>query len=393
MHLMKKDKTMNKLNIFKKASIGFTALVAGLLISGGTVSAIPYTGDTTVASPVPAFNVFTGNMPAPAPTSGEPDFFQGRVPSNGNLKDPSTPFTDPVSTNCTNGEIIQLHVYVHNGASADNNGNGSGPSVAHGSRVRVSLSDAQATSFDPTATLSANNAATVTDGVTINCNGQSVKLQYVSGSASQFSNGSGVLPLSDSIVSSGAPIQSEKVPGDVWGCWNERVYVVLAVKVVNVPTPPPPAFMCTTLGLEADANRKVKLNAFSTTATNGATFKDAVIDWGDNSAPLTTGTVIGQTHQYSKDGTYIVSAVAHFTVNDQDITSGGPQCQKQVTFSSNVPPIVTPPTTTPPTTPTPAAPTALVNTGPGSVVGLFAATTAIGAVAHRWMLGRRLSRQ
>jgi hypothetical protein len=35
----------------------------------------------------------------------------------------------------------------------------------------------------------------------------------------------------------------------------------------------------------------------------------------------------------------------------------------------------------------------LVNTGPGSVVGLFAAATAIGTLGYRKMLGRRLSRQ
>ena len=63
---MKKDKTMNIANIFKKTSLGLATVLAGLLISG-TAHAIPYTGDTTVASPVPAFNVFTGNMPAPAP--------------------------------------------------------------------------------------------------------------------------------------------------------------------------------------------------------------------------------------------------------------------------------------------------------------------------------------
>lgn len=58
-------------------------------------------------------------------------------------------------------------------------------------------------------------------------------------------------------------------------------------------------------------------------------------------------------------------------------------------------PPVTPPTTpqTPVTPATPAAPTTLVNTGPGSVAGIFAAVTVAGAFAYRWMLGRRLSRQ
>ncbi len=69
-----------------------------------------------------------------------------------------------------------------------------------------------------------------------------------------------------------------------------------------------------------------------------------------------------------------------------------------VTFKVKVtcvtPPVVTPPVT-PPTTPvTPAVvkPTRLVNTGPGEVVGLFAAVTVAGAFGYRTLLSRRLNR-
>lgn len=50
----------------------------------------------------------------------------------------------------------------------------------------------------------------------------------------------------------------------------------------------------------------------------------------------------------------------------------------------------TPPVTTT-TTPTPVKPTTLVNTGAGSVLGMFAAVTALGAVAYRKVISRRLS--
>jgi hypothetical protein len=164
--------------------------------------------------------------------------------------------------------------------------------------------------------------------------------------------------------------------------------------VLGCPTPPPaPVYSCDAFNIVADVNRTVKISAFSTTAKNGASFTNAVVTWGDTSSPLSSANIVGQTHQYAKDDTYTVTATAHFSVNGKDVTAGGPQCVKQVTFSSTKPPTVTPPTTPPATPATPAAPTALVNTGPGSVMGLFAATTAIGAVAHRWMLGRRLSRQ
>lgn len=55
---------------------------------------------------------------------------------------------------------------------------------------------------------------------------------------------------------------------------------------------------------------------------------------------------------------------------------------------------VTPSTpSTPSTTPSAPAPTALVNTGPGSVIGIFVAATLAGIAAYRWILSRRLSRQ
>ncbi len=70
--------------------------------------------------------------------------------------------------------------------------------------------------------------------------------------------------------------------------------------------------------------------------------------------------------------------------------SGYVTLKVKVSIPSTPTPPVTPPTTT---TTTPAAPTQLVNTGAGSVIGIFAAATAAGAAAYRFVLGRRLSRQ
>lgn len=60
-----------------------------------------------------------------------------------------------------------------------------------------------------------------------------------------------------------------------------------------------------------------------------------------------------------------------------------------VTFKAKVSCPTTPPTT-PPTQP---KPTTLVNTGAGSVAGLFAVVAAAGAFGYRLFIGRRLSRQ
>jgi hypothetical protein len=67
--------------------------------------------------------------------------------------------------------------------------------------------------------------------------------------------------------------------------------------------------------------------------------------------------------------------------------SGYVTLQVKVSIPTTPKPPVTPPTTTTTT------PTKLVNTGAGSVIGIFAAATAAGAAAYRVVLGRRLSRQ
>lgn len=148
-------------------------------------------------------------------------------------------------------------------------------------------------------------------------------------------------------------------------------------------TPNTPTYTCDAFHVTPGDNRTVKVDTFKTSQTNGATFNNVVISWGDNTTPLTTNTAVGQTHQYSKDGTYTLNAVAHFTVNNKDVTASGVNCTQTVTFTT--------PGTTPPPTTTP--PSQLVNTGPGQVVGLFAAATIAGAFAHRLFLSRRLARQ
>jgi hypothetical protein len=386
-------KLLNKIT----AAAATLGLSTAMLISfGGVASAdcFQYNANGFTTSNTPVFNNICN---VPNGIGDEANFVKIRPNTTGD--DTSTSNNAAYAANlnaaCNNGDSFDIHTYIHNDATADQNNSGSGTAVAHG--VQLSLAAATGTtasSFNFASMVTANNAATVHDSTTLNCSNGPVKLTLVPSSVKVYGTQYSWTGLPDNSVNGtfkiGSPIINS---GDQWGCWNYRVVVVYEVTVQKeTPPPPTPSFMCTALGLVAEDNRRVKLNIFTTTASNGAVFKDAVINWGDNSALLTTGSVVGQTHQYAADGTYLVTAIAHFTVNGQDVTSGGAQCQKQVTFSSNVPPTVTPPSTTS-TTPTPAAPTALVNTGPGSVVGLFAATTAIGAVAHRWMLGRRLSRQ
>lgn len=152
-----------------------------------------------------------------------------------------------------------------------------------------------------------------------------------------------------------------------------------------------PSYSCDMLDIKPGSGRSVTVSNFKYTALNGATFSSAVVDWGDGSSPLTTDSVVGKSHTYAKDGSYTVSAVAHFAVNGADASADGVNCSKTVSFTTpKHKPTITkvggPTVTT-------NAPTQLVNTGPGGVMAAFAAVTVLGAVMHRLFLSRRLARQ
>ena len=134
----------------------------------------------------------------------------------------------------------------------------------------------------------------------------------------------------------------------------------------------------------------------------------------DNSNPESTSDTAGVQLSSAQKMSYVAGSTELLdangskmeTLGDTILTSGvtvtngvgvSTQQKRLVQFSAKVDcptPPVTPPATPTPTPTTPAAaPTKLVNTGAGSVIGIFAAATAAGAAAYRVVLGRRLSRQ
>lgn len=206
---------------------------------------------------------------------------------------------------------------------------------------------------------------------------------------------------------------------------------------VSVNTPQP-TYSCDLLTVSFGVNRTVTVTNFKTSATNGAVFSKADISWGTAGAVTTTDEVIGQTHQYAAPGTYTITAAAHFTVNGEDKTAApstscvqtvtipaenctvpgkenlpkdspqcgeekctvpgkenlpknSPQCEEKCTKpgKENLPknsPDCKEVTLISTTTPTP---TTLVNTGAGSVIGIFFATSLAGAAFYRFALVRR----
>lgn len=276
---------------------------------------------------------------------------------------------------------LEYKVYLYN----------PGPSFLSNVNIQATLPSGSHTSNTSTITTDSVNAFPETTSADATVNFSSAQsVSYESGTTQLLDiNNNLIKTLPDGITQGGINL------GDLAASGTE--FVQFGVKV-NCPTPPPaPVYSCDAFNITADVNRTIKVSTFSATAKNDAMFNNAVIDWGDKSPTLTTANVVGQTHQYAADGTYLVTATANFTVTvngkSQNVSAGGLQCEKKVTFTTTTPPQVTPPATPPAPTPTPAAPTALVNTGPGSVAGLFAAATAIGTLGYRKMLGRRLGSQ
>jgi uncharacterized repeat protein (TIGR01451 family) len=226
------------------------------------------------------------------------------------------------------------------------------------------------------------------------------KMQYVAGTT-QLKNDGGLRNVADGVTTTGIYVGNYnpgaaayvlfevKVPSaDQLACGKTEFRNVgvarpegmnefynTAITVVNKECANVPAYSCDLLKVTKGDNRTITISEFKTSAANGATFKDVVISWGDNSDNLTTNNPVGQKHQYAKDGEYTITATARFNVNGQVKEAKSDACVVKVNFAA-------------PTAPTP---TVLPNTGAGSVAGIFAAVTAAGAMAHRIVLARRLS--
>ncbi len=357
------------MNFFQQSIKRVTlALIAFMLVAlvavTPKVQAIPYTGASTPPSPVPAFNVYSGT-----PNEGnESDFFKGKVYGS------TSASVNDVKSTCTTGQRFLLRVYVHNGASQYQNNNGTGPSVAKDTKVKVALPGSQASNFTPSATISSSNAASVSDTMTITCtDGRVVTLSYVAGTAEQFNQGSGVKPLSDSIVTTGAPIGTNAPDGNMWGCWDQTVLVRLVVEVKESPKPETPKYECKATDVKVDDSVTRKVTAtVNGVAINGAKIVGYEINWGDGSKSSSQT----DTHTYAKDGTYTIKGrVLVKLPNGEEKWVDSTNCTKTVTFENGKP-------VTPVTPVTPEVPTTLPDTGAGEIFGLFSATSAAGAAAH-----------
>jgi|GEM_PF-862582 len=299
-------------------------------------------------------------------------------------------FADP--TAASKCETLQYKVRMHN----------PGATPVTNVRVKVNLPAGASTQNVSTATVTADNAfpVSVSDTAIVNLS-TSQKIEYVSGTTKLLNSSNAVISsLPDGITSSGSGVNIGSVGVSV----NEVRYVQFQAKV-DCPTPPQPpqiAASCDLFRISASDNRKITVSQFKFSATN-ATFRSLVILWGDSSSTTVTDSneVVGTTHQFNADGTYRIVATVHFSsADDNDFEKTSANCVQEVTFSPDKPPVIT----------TPSAPgsgsgsgygeatgsagvSELVNSGAGSLAGIFTAAVISGVAGFRYYLGRRFSQQ
>ncbi len=130
-----------------------------------------------------------------------------------------------------------------------------------------------------------------------------------------------------------------------------------------------PVYRCDALSVTKLSGRQIKADV-AITANNGASLTTITYSFGDGSTDLvTTNSTVNYT--YAKDGTFTIKAVPSFKIGNQVFTAPSNNCAKQVVFGT---------------------PKEIPNTGAGSMLGIFAGTSVLGAIAYRLRTIRRLSR-
>jgi hypothetical protein len=265
--------------------------------------------------------------------------------------------------------MYDIRTYVHNGAAEETNDNGNGTSVAHDVTVSMEAPlGVTADDFTFESTISASNAASVTDTGLLNCD-EDVQLELVPQTVRVYSGFYGWQNAPDSAVNGDLTIGSRSVgSGDVWGCWEDRVVIVYVVRVVEMPS----IASCNVLDMNVIGDRRVQARV--TGEVTNAQIIGYRIAWGDESE---TNEQTAE-HEYAQYGTYTIRGYvnAQYANGDTQWISGD-SCVAEVTFTEEEKPEV-------------VTPTVIPNTGVGSIAGIFAATSIGGAIAHRLYTAREL---
>ncbi|MGI9028276.1 MAG: hypothetical protein ACR2FM_05570 [Candidatus Saccharimonadales bacterium] len=218
------------------SALAITTLMASSL-SGVATAAVAYDPNGTPTAKTPIFNQFYN---VPNGVGNEADFVRVK-PKAGTNAD----YVNAISAACAANEVYTVRTYVHNGADPAYNTQDNASAVARNTVLKMTAPlNTPAAQFEFKSTISASNAASLTDNGFVTCNaGKQVKLTLVPSSVQTYSKPLNFQTAPDSAVNGSLKIGSRtQGSGEVFACWDDRVIVTYDVKVVEeIKTTPPPA--------------------------------------------------------------------------------------------------------------------------------------------------------
>jgi hypothetical protein len=273
-----------------------------------------------IGQPLPSLSspVFNTYYNVPNAIGNEADFVRVR-PSTGDPTDSgangarNSLYVNQLTDACAIGSKFDVRTYIHNGADDDLNQNGSGSAVAKNTKLTMSSPlNTNGKKFEFNSTITASNAATVSDKGTLNC-ANDVRLKLVPQTVKVYSTTLGFTNLPEGAVNGNTTLGNHVLgSGDVWACWNEVMIVVYTVEVIEAEKPP--VMTCDSLKVIALNDKKYKFTV-EATAQNGATIGNYIFDFGDGkTASSFTNTV---EHEYATTGNFKAKASVRFMVNGQ----------------------------------------------------------------------------
>lgn len=143
-----------------------------------------------------------------------------------------------VLTNVTDGsKEVVIRMYVHNNANQTTNATNG---IARNTKVRIALPTATSQTLRARGYISADNASPglVEDTVDMTA-GEQFNVEYIPGSATLYNNGpfKNGTALSDSVVTTGAPVGYNALDGNMPGCFEFEAVVQIRIKITPKQNP------------------------------------------------------------------------------------------------------------------------------------------------------------
>jgi hypothetical protein len=255
----------------------------------------------------------------------------------------------------------------------------SGAQAATGTTLTITLPTGSAFTQTATATLSAVNASSISDSVSMR-DSQPFSLAFDQTApvyvAHRANNGTGdYVNVATNDFSISGNVMTVRLGN--WGsAAGDQGVVTVRVKVMPGQTT---AFACTNLQRTSIDNNRSTLTANTNGQAAGAnvsSYTFTVRDSGNRVVDTRSVNTTAQTANYdfnqTNPGTYTVSAVAN---SDKGSTAGSTSCSQRITVSA---PAVVAAANTTANTPSAAIP----NTGAGDVLGIFSGAGLVGSAGH-----------